>query len=551
MSHVLATLGGPLSAELNQLVQEGKFLQLVEYEFNYMEEADVNDLLYARQIQALLSKQEKDWFGLGIDTEKVAFDNFMKAERRCKATNDRLDTERPTGLVSQVSHLAARKIFHVLGEVPSLASLAFSYGPGASTNVKSAVASPRAKLSASPVCSEELLPFVGELLAEFPYLAEHHCVKDSNYFPLFSGDPDELRMYVSVLVGAGKLTFVPKSAKTKRPIVVEPVLNGLAQKGIGNYIRDRLKRVCNLDLRNQERNRSGAFVGSISGGLATIDLASASDTISIGSVAELLPPEWFEFLSRYRTGKVIYRGQTLSMEKFSSMGNGFTFELESLLFYALASAVCEVTGHDVRHVCTYGDDLIVPTACYPLLYEVLDFYGFEVNSKKSFVFGPFRESCGSDWLRGFDIRPFYLREQLNERVLYLFHNWAIRSGERKLAAAIHEWTTDHLRLYGPDGYGDGHLLGDYSLRSNRKLKRNGFGGGFFDTYSLNPKRLSKRYGGDWIFPVYSVYTRMGKSSETDPDVVRGSNGYSKVSIYTLATTILGGFHSRNPGLEIL
>jgi hypothetical protein len=553
VSASLANDGGPLASRLDKLVQEGDFAALLDFQFEYRDESDVNDLWRARQIQALFSKQEKDWFGLGIDTEKVAYDKFLKAEQRCKATNDRLDMERPFGLVSQVSHLAARKIFHTLGEVPKLSELTFAFGPGATTNVKSAVASHKAKLSASPVCSEDMLPFVGEFLAEFPYLTEHHLVRDTHYAPLFSANAEEYGAYVSVQVGEGKLTFVPKSAKTKRPIVVEPILNGLAQKGIGEYIKDRMKRSCELDLKDQTRNRAGAFTGSVNGFLATIDLANASDTVSIGVVAELLPPEWFEFLARYRTGKVNYRGQTICLEKFSSMGNAYTFELESLIFYSLAWACCVATGHEASLVSVFGDDLIVPVATYPLLVEVLEFYGFEVNAEKSYAFGPFRESCGADWLRGFDIRPFYVKERISERILYLMHNFFMRRGERKLARLVENYTAEPYRLYGPDGYGDGHLLGSYSLRSNRNLRRSGFCGGFFDTYTLKPKRFKKRRLGDWLYPAYSIYTRgqgpvraspaLNKiQTPGDPDTVRGSCGYAKVSIYTLATTIFGGFH---------
>jgi len=542
VSSSLAILGGPVAQGLNSLVQSGSFSELLDFKFEYTDDSDTNDLLYARQIQALFSKQEEDWFGLGIDTEKVAFEKFVKAEQRCLETNDRLDVERPSGLVSQVSHLAARKIFHILGDVPSLDELPFAFGPGATTNVKSAVASHRAKLSASPLCSEEMLPHAGEFLAEFPNLALHHCVRDKIWSPLGEGT-DELLMYVSVEVGCGKLTFVPKTAKTKRPIVVEPILNGLAQKGIGDYIKGRLLRLCELDLKDQTRNRAGAFTGSVNGFLATIDLANASDTVSIGVVAELLPPEWFEFLARYRTGKVIYRGQTISLEKFSSMGNGFTFELESLIFYSLAWAAAKASGHDASLVSVFGDDLVVPSAIYPLLVEVLEFYGFEVNSEKSYCTGPFRESCGADWLRGFDIRPLYVKERISERVFYLMHNFFMRRGERKLAELVKSYTAESMRLYGPDGYGDGHLLGDWSPRSNRILKRRGFCGGYFDTYSLRPRRLKKRYPGDWLHPVYSVYTRSSVRSPIDPDIVRGSKGYSKVSIYTMATSIFGGFPS--------
>jgi len=98
-------------------------------------------------------------------------------------------------------------------------------------------------------------------------------------------------------------------------------------------------------------------------------------------------------------------------EMFSSMGNGFTFELESLLFYAISKATAFCTG--VRGVISvYGDDIIVPTALYDDLVWTLGWCGFSVNPEKSFSSGPFRESCGGHYFNGRDITPIYLREPI-------------------------------------------------------------------------------------------------------------------------------------------
>jgi hypothetical protein len=518
-------------------MQEGNYRGVVEFKFDYMAAFTVDDFRNARQIQALLSKQ--DWLDLGYNPKSVGEEAFMKAEERCRLTNDRLDSERPQGRVSVVSYHAVRKISEILGDVPRLEELTFLYGPGATTNVKSAEASAIAKLSASPMCSEDCLPHVGELLAEFPYLTMHHgthnAVKTAIYSNIGSGE--HVVTEVPVSVSCGKLVFVAKSAKTMRPIVVEPILNGLAQKGIGTYLKKRLLKVSALDLSDQERNRASALVGSTNGSLATVDLASASDTLCIGTVAELLPPNWFDFLSRYRTGEVVHKDQVIQLEKFSSMGNGYTFELESLIFYSLAFGVCQVLGLRTGEVSVFGDDIIIPTEGFSLLQEVLEYYGFEVNSEKSYSFGPFRESCGADWFCGSDIRPFYLRDQISEQTLYLFHNWAMRRCERELANLILEWTLEPLRLFGPDGYGDGHLIGSYSLRSNRQNRRNGYEGGFFDTYMLRPRRIKKRRAGDWLYPGYSNYARSSLEGPSDPHIVRGTSGYVRMSIYTLARSI--------------
>jgi hypothetical protein len=265
-------------------------------------------------------------------------------------------------------------------------------------------------------------------------------------------------------------------------------------------------------------------------------MSSASDTVSLSVVEKLLPRKWFDFLLSWTTGEVGTLDGLTGLHKFSSMGNGFTFELESLLFYSLAKACTELLGLE-SEISVFGDDVIIDSRAYELFAGVLNELGFIVNNEKSFSSGPFRESCGADWLNGNSIRPFYWKNQLNEQVLYTFHNFCMRNGERELANYIFSWTNPELRLFGPDGYGDGHLIGSYNLRSNRSLRRRGWEGGFFDTYALRPKRLKKRYAADWVYPSYSVYTRSGERDPTDPDIVRGSSGYAKVSIYTLARSV--------------
>jgi hypothetical protein len=63
-----------------------------------------------------------------------------------------------------------------------------------------------------------------------------------------------------------------------------------------------------------------------------------------------------------------------------------------------------------------------------LVLEVLRYFGFRHNPEKTFLFGQFRESCGTDWYCGQDIRPVYLDFRLTSTVdLYKFHNSTLRS----------------------------------------------------------------------------------------------------------------------------
>ena len=537
VSSLLSDLGGPLTKDLNLLVQEGRFVELVNYQFDYLTDTTVRDFIYARQVHALLSKQ--GWMKIeGIDPRKVAENKFWQMEKKCEETNARLNANQLSAGTWRALTKARTIISRILGPVPPLRNLRFSFGPGATTSVKGSVASPRAKLSASLSCSRESYPVVGDLLVEVPYWTLHHAglMESEREFSASAEGSYSFPVNLDVEVHAGKLTYVPKDARSMRPIIVEPTLNGFCQKGIGAYLKSRMLRCVGVDLTDQSRNQELSRVGSIDGSYATVDMSSASDTVATSVVGKLLPNEWFDFLLSWTTSEVGTPDGPRELHKFSSMGNGFTFELESLLFFSLAKACVELLELPLE-VSVFGDDVLIDSRAYTFFTEVLTELGFIVNNEKSYSTGPFRESCGADWFLGNSIRPFYAKDAMSERTLYTFHNFCMRNGERELAQLILDWTDPDMRLYGPDGYGDGHLIGTYNLRLGRKYRRRGWEGGFFDTYSLQPKRLKKRYAGDWVYPCYSVYTRSGERDPTDPDIVRGSNGYAKVSIYTLARSV--------------
>lgn len=519
-----AELGGPVSKHLYSLALLKNYQALVDFDIDYGT-IDVNDAVYARQILGLFSKNPM--IPLDVDRTAVALDRFHKSEAMCLETNNRFRFGCPhKGIVASILHGASRKIANILGPVPSLEAFSFAFGPGANTNVVGGRANFRNKLSAPLTCSSNFASVAEDFLAEVPLWMAHHNVGSEEYDSFF----------VEITVSAGKLMFVPKNAKTDRSIVVEPLLNSFFQKGVGGYMKNRLLRF-NCNLYDQKRNQDLALKGSVSGDLATIDLSMASDCLARNLVADLLPPEWFAVLDGLRTPDVEYKGTRYTLEKFSSMGNGYTFELESLIFYALSLAVCDHLHVKTQDVSVFGDDIIVPTTAYALLADVLRYCGFSVNLEKSFSSGAFRESCGADYLSGFSVRPFYLKTRVSERILFCMHNWFVRHGEYQLAAITHRMTNPTYRLYGPDGYGDGHLLGSFSLTQNRDMRRRGWEGGTFHTYRLKSLKKSEVLPGDWLLPSYCVYTRAGEQDPYDPDIIRGSKGYEKSQIYTFTTSV--------------
>jgi hypothetical protein len=364
---------------------------------------------------------------------------------------------------------------------------------------------------------------------------------------------------VDVEVVEGTLSFAKKNAKTYRSIVVEPPLNTLFQKGLGSHIRGRLRKA-GIDLNTLAMlNKHMAQVSSVNGRLATVDLSMASDTIAKWLVELLLPYPWYHCLGSFRTGRVQYKGHDILLEKFSSMGNAYTFELESMIFYALAWSCCSVLGLDCSQVSSFGDDIIIPTEAVTLLYSTFQYCGFVVNTEKSFTSGPFRESCGGDYVHGIDIRPYYQKDLVSGQTLFALHNYYVRTLQPECALLVLAAIHPSLLLWGPDGYGDGHLIGTWehvAKTKTRGLKRyRGSSGSTFETFTLKQRLDFGRCNtGDRVLPSYSIYTRcqdhlsyltgddiaptrQGKHMSSDHFVVRGDMGYKRISIYTFRVDV--------------
>lgn len=477
------------------------FLALCDFEPSY-EELSVSDAINVRQVCALYSKRED--LDVGIDKRRAAVGKFIEAEKLCQETNDILEKVRRGEFsflqgVEPVIFTARRKIATILGDAPSIDTLKLRFGPGATTQIPKRIASTKRKLSMGFACSEDLLPIVRSVIEEIPHL--------------IPGEEEISK--VSVEIHTGNLAFVPKSCKTYRSVMVEPWLNSFVQLGIDGHMRKRLARH-GLDLSDQSLNQRLAREGSLTGELATLDLSSASDTIALELVYDLLPWDWFNLLSLARTSRCTCDGFTFSLEKFSSMGNGYTFPLESLIFYAIALAVVPEDQHDRVNV--YGDDIIIPSTSYEELVRVLQCLGFVPNKAKSYAKGSFRESCGADYLRGINIRPFYQKKALGCFDLFRLHNFAVRQGDDETAALVLQLIDPLLVKWGPEGYGDGHLIS--RSRPMSPYKRHlGWSGYTFETYTFKPKKDFATLPGDRILPFYSVYQRYpyAPSKEALPD----------------------------------
>ncbi len=343
-----------------------------------------------------------------FDKKTVAFKKFLAMEKQCKETNLRFRSyqqELMPPVDAALLHATQRKISKILGEFCFEEVVQRSgWGPGVTTKLHGRDANSLNKFRQENEISPKL----------------YHLVKDifQGLYPLWwmSSSQHEsagCERTFSVVRGNTVIT-VPKNSKTDRVIAVEPGLNLWFQKGTGSVIRNKLRRA-GVDLNSQERNQQLAQIGSITSDLATVDFSSASDTIAFETIANLISDSrWLTWLCALRSPEGVLDGDHFKWEKFSSMGNGFTFELESLVFYAAACAVCDYLGLPTTDVSVFGDDVILPTQAYHLYQDFCKFLGFTVNNQKSFFSGNFRESCGSYFYLGVDIKPIFLKKELSD-----------------------------------------------------------------------------------------------------------------------------------------
>jgi len=570
-----AVKAGPYSAPLVELIEGERWSELLDFELHYTYDDNPDELKHARQALGFFEKFEPLRLS-GESKTYRAFKKFAETENVCSKVNDRFCSYRsgtPMGYPFDVILTDARiKIERILGDLPPLSQMDFSYGPGATVNTQKRDACFRVKLGVQPECSSELWPFLRTFLQELPTYVLHHASnvprpQEGSAYHEFLGDDNPFVASVDVDVVPGRLQFVPKDAKKFRTITVEPGLNTLLQQGIGKSIRKRLRKA-GVDLDNGKlRNLELARVSSLTNHLATIDFSSASDTIATQMVAFLLPDKWYTLMSLARTGTVSYEGLHIKLEKFSTMGNSFTFELESLIFYSLAWAVCKFVKQEVKDLAIFGDDLVIPVGAVPLAELVFAYCGFTINAGKSFVDGPFRESCGGDFHLGIDIRPYYQKHLVTAESLFTLHNFYVRSGNEQLARYVREaWIHPDLIIFGPDGYGDGHLIGDWTGVDKRirlrirgkdgRLTKSsflphqlGWDGTHFKSYRHVKATNYRHNHGDQLLPSFSIYMRDPQDIEepqasstpqgtlwADPKyfVTQGSRGYEVVLIYTLA-----------------
>jgi len=235
-----------------------------------------------------------------------------------------------------------------------------------------------------------------------------------------------------------KVVSVPKTQKTPRIIAMEPSYMMYMQQGILRVIlealihpeREKMKGRRRddflphfLGFEDQEPNQLMAQEGSLRGELATLDLSDASDRVSNQLVRTLVSrtPHLSRAIDATRSRKADVPGYPIQrLAKFASMGSALCFPFEAMVFLTIVfmgiekslntSLSRKLIREFVGRVRVYGDDIIVPVAHVQTVVDSLQDFGLEVNSRKSFWTGKFRESCGKEYYSGEDVSIVRVRE---------------------------------------------------------------------------------------------------------------------------------------------
>jgi hypothetical protein len=461
------------------------------------------------------------------DRKARAVEAFLKGNSTCRLTNERLlgSQERPEWYNRYCQWIS--KILGPIGprQFDSIVEL-MRHGPGATTGVRGRGSVPSDKYDAEMHLTRDLLPFAASMMPE-AFLTH-------------------VRENLGWLVVKGSRFFtVTKDYETDRGACCEPTLNVFGQLGCGEFIAERL-RIFGCDIRDQTRNQSLASEAHTRG-LATIDLSNASNTMASGLILDSFPINWFHLLDLLRSEWCeMPDGSWTELSMLSSMGNGYTFPVETLVFLSCIKAVVPEDLHE--HCSVYGDDIIVPQECANAVVDALTFLGFSVNAKKSFLAGSFFESCGTDWFLGQNVRPFYLRGASGDIPYALQVANALRLHAKRLGilgchsklVGVWRWLKSlippSLRPTIPSSLGDTGLIVDKS--EVRKLKK------LVDRQSLHilPPGALSSYRGGWSgmegWDVTHLYLKPPKKRKDSYSVVLtflATRGFAEQASYGFET----------------
>lgn len=462
------------------MLRHGDFVQLASMR------ADPSDYLtpgaFWKAAQACDFLRKFPGLPLGIDKEQATVESWFLSERECKVTNLRLRANQ-SDEVKFIIEAAQEFVAEVLGRNPLWAlgkdalnecpdDLTPRFGPGATVSDRASRTTVLDKLSSRPTLTSEctwLLPLW----------------HDTAWARALDSVSVSTNVDLRPKVVKGNIFFtVPKDATIFRGCAKGPSINVAYQAALGRVIRSGLRSSLGIDISTgQAVHQDLARRASREGRLATVDQSRASDTMCLELVKQFTAkvPLWTEVLSTLRESYTQVQGKWVRLEKFSAMGNGYTFELETLIFLAITAGVCAARGESIRdHIAAgnlscYGDDLIIPVELLEDCLSAFRFFGFTPNVRKTYGSGEFRESCGGDFFAGECVNTYKLEEEISTvGHLFAIHNgvkarMSSRARVGHVLSFIRNQIPKPFRLYGPKWLGDIVIHGEYIHRVRREL----------------------------------------------------------------------------------
>jgi hypothetical protein len=166
------------------------------------------------------------------------------------------------------------------------------------------------------------------------------------------------------------------------------------------------------------------------------------------------------------------------------------------MFAAVVKAVYLSYNKSVKKVDVFGDDIVVTDDIYHRVVHLLTLIGCKVNTAKSFLEGPFKESCGHDYFRGLNIRGVYCKRYKSMQDTYALINllnqftartglilsnavaWLLRRVDRSVEIPCWEDPSGGIQM-------------PLSMVRTRRMSRETFGH-MYSLYVFKPKRARIR-----------------------------------------------------------
>ena len=374
-----------------------------------LDEPSIDAVVAIRMLSRVMSKVELQCSERRTD---AAFRQYVEVDKELETSMERLSLEE----VLSFSRMAARlfgDVFHRVDYLHSSGQLSPKHGSGATAD--RLLGNEKYDLRSAKLKWHWRLEYGGFHAVDF-------LLPNSRYWKALEGvefksPTEELPV---------KVTAVPKTPATPRIIAEEPTCMQFAQQAVLEAVNqafredELISKFISPD--DQEPNRRLARKGSFTGELATLDLSEASDRVAAELVWEMasysanLQDALFSCRTRY--AQVPGHG-VIHLTKYASMGSALCFPVEEMVFLTIIFLALEAqAGRQLRRadikrfsgrVRIFGDDIIVPADSASIVSQYLETYGLKVNANKSYWNGKFRESCGKEYYRGYDVSIVKLR----------------------------------------------------------------------------------------------------------------------------------------------